>query len=332
MILRKRNRTIPLPDLESLSSAAKAVTGYSELVELFRRLPDTYRAVLEMKTLLGYSDRDIAKHLGISETAVSTRVSQGRALLREIAEKEGVSSMTDRELDTLMQRVLLDSLKLDWAGETNPQPSFKASPHHRREVRRMLANPLAWAKKRAKPVWKRAAQWAAVVLLVISLGFCGLMASSTTVRAAVILWVTEWYETHITYRYTGEDMAGAMPRYEITELPKDYAEIKSERIDWPVHVNIVYRNEVTGKTIYLDYMQMVQGGAADFVIEDSEILEVTVNGLDGQLFWTADWENHRNMVTWIDPDSELHFMVKAHLDKADILHIAESVSLVESAK
>lgn len=89
MILRKRSRTVPLPDLEGPADAAKAVTEYSELVELFRQLPDTYRAALEMKILFGYSDRDIAKHLGISETAVSTRVSRGRTFLREIAEKEG---------------------------------------------------------------------------------------------------------------------------------------------------------------------------------------------------------------------------------------------------
>lgn len=89
MILRKRGRIVPLPDLESLAEAAGAVTEYSELVELFRQLPVTYRAVLEMKILFGYSDRDIAKRLGISETAVSTRASRGRALLREIAEKEG---------------------------------------------------------------------------------------------------------------------------------------------------------------------------------------------------------------------------------------------------
>lgn len=90
MILRKRSRTVLLPDLENLTDAAKAVTGYSELVELFRQLPDTYRAALEMKILFGYSDRDIAKRLGISETAVSTRASRGRALLREIAEREGL--------------------------------------------------------------------------------------------------------------------------------------------------------------------------------------------------------------------------------------------------
>lgn len=89
MILRKRSRTVPLPDMEGLESASESVAEYSELVELFRRLPDTYRGALEMKILLGYSEREIAKHLGISETAVSTRVSRGRALLREIAEREG---------------------------------------------------------------------------------------------------------------------------------------------------------------------------------------------------------------------------------------------------
>ena len=51
--------------------------------------------------------------------------------------------MTDQELDTLIQRVLLDSLKLDWEGKAKPQPPFEASSRYRREVRRMLADPLA---------------------------------------------------------------------------------------------------------------------------------------------------------------------------------------------
>ena len=89
MILRKRSRIVSLPELESLTEAAEAVSEYSELVELFRQLPDTYRAILEMKILFGYSVRDIAKRLGVSEMAVSTRASRGRALLREIAEREG---------------------------------------------------------------------------------------------------------------------------------------------------------------------------------------------------------------------------------------------------
>lgn len=240
--------------------------------------------------------------------------------------------MTDQELDTLMQRVLLDSLKLDWEENAKPQTPFAASSRYRREVRRMLADPLAWARKRGKPIWKRAAQQVAAVLLILSVGFGSLLAISPTVRAAFLQWITEWYETHITYRYTGPDMAGAMPQYEITELPEGYAEVESERIDWPEQAVIVYRNEETGKTIYLDYIHMHQGAATDFVIEDAEISPVTVNGLDGQLFWRTDWEDKRNMITWLDPDHGLHFTIEAHLDKLDIINIAESVSLAESTK
>lgn len=238
--------------------------------------------------------------------------------------------MTDQELDTLIQRVLLDSLKLDWEGKAKPQPPFEASSRYRREVRRMLADPLAWSKKRAKPMWKRAAQQAAVVLLILSVGFGSLLAVSPTVRAALLQWVTEWYETHITYRYTGEDMAGAMPQYEITELPEGYAEAESERVEWPDQMIIVYRNEETGKAIYLDYVHMHQGAATDFVVEDAEILPVTVNGLDGRFFKTEKGE--RNLVTWIDPEHGLQFTMEAPFDKTDILHIAESISLVNSTK
>lgn len=56
---------------------------------MFRQLPETYRAVLEMKLLIGYTDREIAQKLGLSETAVSSRASRGRALLRKLVEKEG---------------------------------------------------------------------------------------------------------------------------------------------------------------------------------------------------------------------------------------------------
>ncbi len=88
MLLRKRDRTVTLEE-ERFPEGAEDVSDYAALVELFRSLPDTYRGVLEMKVLLGYTGKEIAGHLGISETAVSTRASRGRQLLREILEKEG---------------------------------------------------------------------------------------------------------------------------------------------------------------------------------------------------------------------------------------------------
>ena len=86
-ILRKNQRTVQLENWDSFAADAESVTDYLELVQLFSRLPETYRAVLEMR-LLGYTGKEIARHLALSESAVNTRIFRGRALLREIAEKE----------------------------------------------------------------------------------------------------------------------------------------------------------------------------------------------------------------------------------------------------
>ena len=77
---------------------------------------------------------------------------------------------------------------------------------------------------------------------------------------------------------------------------------------------------------------MSQGGVADFVTEDSETISVTVNGMKGQLFLAKDWKNTRSTLTWIDGDSNIQFTLMAALNETDILHIAESVSLVKTEK
>ncbi len=89
MILQKKNRVVSLEDWDGAVSEAGYVSDYGELVKLFSRLPATYRAALEMKFLLDCSGKEIARRLGISESAVNTRISRGRALLKELIEREG---------------------------------------------------------------------------------------------------------------------------------------------------------------------------------------------------------------------------------------------------
>lgn len=89
-ILRKKHPSQPFEDWEAFSNTTDDVSNYNALVALFQKLPPSYRSVLEMKLLLGYTDKEIAAHLGISETAVSSRASRGRALFREILTTEGI--------------------------------------------------------------------------------------------------------------------------------------------------------------------------------------------------------------------------------------------------
>ena len=187
--------------------------------------------------------------------------------------------MTDRELDRMMQHVLLDAIKRDCEKETDDVPAFKPTRHYQRQIAAMLKDPLKWERRRARPLWKNVAQKAAVILLVFSLSLGSLMAVSPTVRAAVVRWVTEWYETHIVYRYSGEQIIGEMPQYEITDLPEGY--IEDERVNWPSYVSVVYQNKDTGKTIYLDCTYMQQGSASDYVTDGVDVVPVTVSGLSG---------------------------------------------------
>ena len=43
-----------------------------------------------------------------------------------------------------------------------------------------------------------------------------------------------------------------------------------------------------------------------------------------------DCENTRNPITWFDPQTNIQFSLNANVNQDDILHIAESVSLVKT--
>lgn len=240
--------------------------------------------------------------------------------------------MTDQELDKIMQHVLLDAIKHDYERESDDFPAFKPTRHYQRQIAAMLLDPLQWARQRARPIWIGVLQKVAVIFLVLSMSLWSLMAVSPTVRATVVRWVVEWYETHITYRFSGEQIANKMPQYEITDLPKGYAEDESERVEWPSYIGIVYRNSDNNGTIYFDYTYIQLGSASDYLTDGVEVVPVIVNGLNGQLFLTSDWENKWNTITWIDGEKKLQFEIDANLEQDAILHIAESVSLTKTGK
>ena len=62
------------------------------IIDTIRSMPETYRAVLEMRLVEERTTREIAAALGLSEGAVNTRISRGRALLAEKLRKEGYTA------------------------------------------------------------------------------------------------------------------------------------------------------------------------------------------------------------------------------------------------
>ena len=237
--------------------------------------------------------------------------------------------MTDQELDTLMRRVLVDAIALETQDMPEDDIPYEPSAKHQRQVRAMLANPLGWVRKRARPVWKKALQRVAVVALTISLSFAGVMAVSPTVRATVVHWVTEWYETYIVYRFFDElvgDQLVPMPEYRIAKLPAGYSEDGS-LLELPNDSEIRYKSE-TGEIIRFEYMRMHQGSQLMVSTENMVVSDVMVDGCPGQVYISTDPEQS-NAIVWIDEDAGLQFLIDGFTEEAILLQMAESVSLVK---
>lgn len=236
--------------------------------------------------------------------------------------------MTNDTERSALRELFLDAAAVEFAAELSNTKPVAVSPRFERQMNAMLTDPQRWAKRRVIPLWRKCVQTAVTLLLVCSLSLGALMAVSPTVRAAVIHWVTEWYETHILYRYSGEQISEELPKYGITDLPEGYVE--TERIEMPEYFCVTYKNE-EGQWLRFDYSYMQQGSALDILTEGVEVRDITVNGFDGQIFLSLDPKND-NTLTWIDPSANLQFTVDAFLDEFTILHIAESVVLKESIK
>ncbi|BAL00337.1 hypothetical protein OBV_31380 [Oscillibacter valericigenes Sjm18-20] len=236
--------------------------------------------------------------------------------------------MTDEELDGFLHRVLLDALQLEWSGFLEKAPPVETSKHYRHQMRKMVANPLAWYRKKTRPIWKKAFRAVAAFLMICSVAFGTLMVASPSARAAVLQWVREWYDTHIVYRYSGEPISTEIPQYEITELPAGYTE--TERVQTDSTGNVVYQNK-DGTEIFLDYTLMQQGSAYYFDTENVDVIDVNINGVEGQFFLSHDPENS-NMLTWIDTTENVQIVIDGFYDQIGMVHMSESVSLVEMTK
>lgn len=237
--------------------------------------------------------------------------------------------MTEQELDRIMRRVLIDSLKMDEEkAEKDLGPSFEPTSRYKRRMRAMLANPLSWLHRRENLRWQQIERRVAIILITCIVAIGGILVISPTARAAVVRWVVEWYENNIVYRYWGEHNAEELPQYEILGLPDGYVE--TVRDIAPGLVAVTYENQ-SGDVIYFDYCFMYKGTQTDFILNDDNIVDVMVNQMNG-LFIKSNVPENLNSLVWIDSELNIQFALDGHLGLEELLHIAESVTLCKTTK
>lgn len=92
--IRKQKRLFPQVDLEHVRNTYQSDDDLfgqfrqQALVAMIQQLPAGYRAVFNMYAIEGYSHKEIAQQLGISQNTSKSQLSRAKATLRKLLERE----------------------------------------------------------------------------------------------------------------------------------------------------------------------------------------------------------------------------------------------------
>ncbi len=232
--------------------------------------------------------------------------------------------MKNCEFDALLRQGLLRAAEEE-ADELRHEEAFDFSPEYRKFRSELLEDPFRCARRRKRPLWKKALQAAACFLLASAVGLGVTAAVSPSVRAGLMSWLRKTDDWGVSYDFLAKPMDQVPPRYEIGALPEGYAEAESY-VD-PKIITKFYRNE-SGLEIYFEYMYMEQGISLGILTEGAEFSDIEVNGCEGHFYYYPDGSSS-NTIVWMDEEAGLLFTLDMRADKDQLLRLAESVYLAE---
>ncbi len=237
-----------------------------------------------------------------------------------------------KQEETLMKESLLEAAQQELEELlADPQP-VTPSPAFQREMRAMLRDPERWAdgKERVRRSrWKKLSRVAAAVALAFLVGAGSLLAVSPELRASVGQVVLERYPEHTVYRYEGVSDTGPLPMFVITALPEGYTDT-DETLEGTGTRVLFYQNEQGKKLLFS--VDRIQSGSLSMVItKGTTVSDCKVHGMPGQLYLSDD-PTKDNGIIWHDERAKLAFTIAGYVSEQELLHMAESVSLVKSPK
>lgn len=228
--------------------------------------------------------------------------------------------------DALMDANLLQFEQVLWAADAR---DFGFSPRYLRERTRMLADPLAWARRRGRSAWERAARNIACVLLACTVALGALMAASPAVRATVLNWLREFGGSSVTYTanpYVSHQAPenAAVQDWQVTWLPEGYT--LWDFYATPSFSKWFFLSDETGDS--LDFGCSAPGGNSQVQIgtmPDPEGVreQIDIHGCAAD-YYTGDGEQ---ILVWETPEGFLlRLLAQGSMDRETLLKIAENAA------
>lgn len=227
-----------------------------------------------------------------------------------------IKHILDQELQKACAMVrcsMLDTIPV------NPEGQFSEDFLKRIDELRVVTK----KNEKRKIIQKRLATVAAVFFLVVTT----MLFFNTEVRAAVVTWFAEVFETHTVYWF-GIDNNNSLPNYELTELSDEYVCILDEKL---THSRTMLFQSVddSGELFSLEYSLLQEDSPLriSFPSDKFSVSQVDIAGLTGDMYVSRDL-NESNALVWVDEVNGVVFTITSFLKPQDILHIAKSVNLV----
>lgn len=170
---------------------------------------------------------------------------------------------------------------------------------------------------------------AAILALVLGTGI--FLTVNMEARAAVIAWIKEVFEDRIEYWFTGFPEK-KFPEYVLTWVPDDMECVYDEFTEYSRSVIYMNPNDPQHGFTF-SYSRIQEGSGTIMVINETahRIIPVDINGMVGDLYLSQDPEITHCLI-WFDEEQQVTFNITSYMDSNVILHIAESVNLLNSPK
>lgn len=238
--------------------------------------------------------------------------------------------MTERQENELLRDILLDAAAEEFAPEFSSAEQVETSPKFQKSMQSLLADPKKWAERRQRPVWKRVAKMVATITLIGILSLGMLMLISPKVYAAVVNWVTEWYDAFVTYRFSGEHTESDLPDYQLSYIPEGYCrepEILSTPDDFSRATSMRFMACSGEHWLFFQYAPMESGSAMSIGLENMSVSDVSINGNRGHLY-SSTVDTQSGCITWIDAKSNTYFIIDGYMSDDELIYTAKNVILI----
>lgn len=177
-----------------------------------------------------------------------------------------------------------------------------------------------------KANWRKVGRSAVAAVLVVLIGFSMLFAFNIEVRAAVLNWFKETFESYTTYWFTS-NVSGELPQYELTWLPVG-CELISEDLyeDLYSAVYLCEDNVEEGFTFAYSFSNVDTQLTIQSHYGESNATSASVNGHVGELYKSENTDD-ASVLVWFDEENDVVFTITSLMDPEIMVRVASNVKI-----